>query len=41
MQKGPLEKQLPGLQEIAADTEKEKKAPIAARIFGDAGRDHL
>ncbi|MBW2229914.1 MAG: lipid-transfer protein [Deltaproteobacteria bacterium] len=41
MQKGPLEKQLPGLEEIAADTEKEKKAPIAARMFGDAGRDHI
>jgi acetyl-CoA acyltransferase len=41
MQKGPLENQLPGLQEIAKDTEKEKKAPIAARMFGDAGRDHM
>ena len=41
MQKGPLEKQLPGLQEIAAETEKKKKAPIAARMFGDAGRDHM
>jgi acetyl-CoA acetyltransferase len=41
MQKGPLEKQLPGLEEIAKDTEKEKKAPIAARMFGDAGRDHM
>jgi len=41
MQKGPLEKQLPGLESIAADTEKEKKAPIAARMFGDAGRDHM
>lgn len=41
MQKGPLEKQLPGLEEIAEDTEKEKKAPIAARMFGDAGRDHM
>ena len=40
MQKGPLEKQLPGLEAIAADTEKEKKAPIAARMFGDAGRDN-
>ena len=33
MQKGPLEKQLPGLEEIAKDTEKQKKAPIAARMF--------
>jgi acetyl-CoA acetyltransferase len=40
MQKGPLEKQLPGLEEIAKETEKGKKAPIAARLFGDAGRDH-
>ena len=41
MQKGPLEKQLPGLESIAEDTEKQKKAPIAARMFGDAGRDHM
>ncbi|MFQ5515739.1 MAG: lipid-transfer protein [Myxococcota bacterium] len=41
MQKGPLEKQLPGLEKIAEDTEKENKAPIAARMFGDAGRDHM
>jgi acetyl-CoA acyltransferase len=41
MQKGPLENQLPGLEAIAKDTEKEKKAPIAARMFGDAGRDHM
>ena len=41
MQKGPLEKQLPGLEEIAQETEKGKKAPIAARMFGDAGRDHM
>jgi len=41
MQKGALENQLPGLEEIARDTEKEKKAPIAARMFGDAGRDHM
>ncbi len=41
MQKGSLETQLPGLEEIAKDTEKEKKAPIAARLFGDAGRDHM
>lgn len=41
MQKGPLENQLPGLEKIAEDTKKEKKAPIAARVFGDAGRDHM
>jgi acetyl-CoA acyltransferase len=41
MQKGALETQLPGLEEIAKDTAKEKKAPIAARMFGDAGRDHM
>jgi acetyl-CoA acetyltransferase len=41
MQKGPLEDQLPGLEDIAKDTAKEKKAPIAARLFGDAGRDHM
>ncbi len=41
MQKGALENQLPGLEDIARDTAKEKKAPIAARLFGDAGRDHM
>lgn len=41
MQKGPLENQMPGLEDIARDTEKEKKAPIAARMFGDAGRAHM
>jgi len=41
MQKGPLEEQMPGLEKIAEDTAKEKKAPIAARMFGDAGRDHM
>jgi len=41
MQKGALENQLPGLEEIARDTAKEKKAPIAARLFGDAGRAHM
>ncbi len=41
MQKGPLENQMPGLEKIAAETEKEKKPPIAARMFGDAGRDHM
>ena len=41
MQKGALEDQLPGLEEIARETAKAKKAPIAARIFGDAGRAHM
>ena len=41
MQKGALENQLPGLEKIAAETAKEQKAPIAARMFGDAGRDHM
>lgn len=41
MQKGPLESQMKGLEDIAAETEKEKKAPIAARMFGDAARDHM
>jgi acetyl-CoA acetyltransferase len=41
MQKGPLEDQLPGLEKISEETKKEKKAPIAARMFGDAGRDHM
>jgi acetyl-CoA acetyltransferase len=41
MQKGALENQLPGLEDIAKDTAREKKAPIAARLFGDAGRDHM
>ena len=41
MQKGPLENQMPGLEDIAKDTAREKKAPIAARLFGDAGREHM
>jgi acetyl-CoA acyltransferase len=41
MQKGPLENQLPGLEKLRAETEKEKKPPIAARMFGDAGREHM
>jgi len=41
MQKGSLESQLPGMEKFKAETEKEKKPPIAARIFGDAGRDHM
>jgi acetyl-CoA acetyltransferase len=41
MQKGPLENQLPGLEKIKEETEKEKAPPIAARMFGDAGRDHM
>ena len=41
MQKGPLENQLPGLEKLKEETEKTKAAPIAARMFGDAGRDHM
>src|SRR5262249_34126293 len=40
MQKGPLEKQLSGLQDIAKETDA-GKAPIAARMFGDGGRQHM
>ncbi len=41
MQKGPLENQLQGLQEVAKETAEKKKAPIAARMFGNGGRDHM
>ncbi len=41
MQKGPLENQLPGLEKIKEESEKQKLPPIAARMFGDAGRDHM
>jgi len=41
MQKGPLENQLPGLEKLKEEAEKTKAAPIAARMFGDAGRDHM
>jgi acetyl-CoA acetyltransferase len=41
MQKGPLENQLPGLQEVAKETTEKKQAPIAARMFGNGGRDHM
>ncbi len=41
MQKGPLENQLPGLEKVREETEKQKAPPIAARMFGDAGRDHM
>ena len=41
MQKGPLESQLPGLEKLKEETEKGKKPPIAARMFGDAGREHM
>ena len=40
MQKGPLEKQLTGLDEIAKETDK-GAPPIAARMFGDGGRQHM
>jgi acetyl-CoA acetyltransferase len=41
MQKGPLENQLQGLEQVRAETEKTKSAPIAARMFGNGGRDHM
>jgi acetyl-CoA acetyltransferase len=41
MQKGPLEKQLPGLEQVRKETEESKQAPIAARMFGNGGRDHM
>jgi acetyl-CoA acetyltransferase len=41
MKKGPIEKQMPGMEAVAEETEREKKAPVAARVFGDAGRDHM
>jgi acetyl-CoA acetyltransferase len=40
MQKGPLEKQLSGLENIAKETDK-GAAPVAARMFGDGGRHHM
>ena len=40
MQKGPLEKQLTGLDDIAKETDK-GAPPIAARMFGDGGRQHM
>ncbi len=41
MEKGPLEKQLKGLEQLKEEVERENKPPIAARMFGDAGRDHM
>jgi acetyl-CoA acetyltransferase len=41
MQKGPLENQLPGMKKQTDGEKKEAKPPIAARVFGDAGRDHM
>ena len=41
MQKGPLENQLPGLEKLNEEGERTKAPPIAARMFGDAGRDHM
>jgi acetyl-CoA acetyltransferase len=41
MEKGPLEKQLKGLEQLKEESEQENKPPIAARMFGDAGRDHM
>jgi acetyl-CoA acyltransferase len=40
MQKGPLEKQLSGLENIAKETDK-GAPPVAARMFGDGGRQHM
>jgi len=40
MQKGPLEKQLSGLENIAKENEK-GAPPVAARMFGDGGRQHM
>ena len=40
MEKGPLDSQLTGLKE-KYDEEAKKKPPIAARMFGDAGRQHM
>ncbi|HZP40212.1 MAG TPA: lipid-transfer protein [Candidatus Binatia bacterium] len=40
MQKGPLEKQLTGLEAIAKETDK-GAPPVAARMFGDGGRQHM
>jgi acetyl-CoA acetyltransferase len=39
MTKGPLESQLTGLKDHY-DEEAQKKPPVAARMFGDAGRHH-
>jgi acetyl-CoA acyltransferase len=41
MQKGPLENQLKGLEDLAKEAEEKKQAPIAARMFGNGGRDHM
>ena len=41
MQKGPLENQLQGLEAVAKETAEKKGPPIAARMFGDGGRDHM
>ena len=40
MTKGPLEKQLAGLEDIAKESDK-GAPPIAARMFGDGGRQHM
>jgi acetyl-CoA acetyltransferase len=40
MTKGPLEKQLQGLEDIAKETDK-GAPPIAARMFGDGGKQHM
>ena len=40
MTKGPLDSQLTGLKE-KYDEEAKKKPPVAARMFGDGGRQHM
>lgn len=40
MAKGPLDSQLTGLKEHY-DEEAQKRPPVAARMFGDAGREHM
>ena len=40
MEKGPLDSQLTGLKE-KYDEEAKKRPPVAARMFGDGGRQHM
>jgi acetyl-CoA acetyltransferase len=40
MQKGPLEKQLTGLEDLGKEADK-GAPPMAARMFGDGGRQHM
>lgn len=41
MQKGRLEDQLKGLENLSEERKKAKAPPIAAQMFGDAGRQHM